>query len=453
MAQRWLLGDLPYVAIWDQHPPGLPALLAIVQAIVPDPVAGAHLAAGAAVAATAVLLHRFAAVHADRPRAGLIGALLYIVCISRWSGLSANTEVFNNAIVTFAAFRLFGASLDRRHKPFPAIQAAAALGIGLQIKYVVFPEATLLCLGYLVALYRQGRSPAAVVARAGQLVLAGCLPTAVVLVYFWSHGALQAFLDANVGSNLAYLAIEPSVSESIQSGASGIAPVVGCLAAIVVAMARAGRRQPRQTGGITLEAWIALWAAAAVLDVCMPLKFSTHYFFALYPPLCLGGALALAALAERRPQILTIGAAALLLSASPPWVVAMARAARCDDTPRIVADRLRDAGAGDRSVYVYDYQPAIYALARIAPPTPFVLTGELGTFSQSSGFNGPDELRRILSTRPRFLVVRSGPSLRPDLHAADDIDAVIQAALAAYRLSYVLADETDGSIVSVYELS
>jgi hypothetical protein len=452
MAQRWLHGDLPYVSIWDQHPPGLPALLAIVQAIVPDPVVGARLAAGAAVAATAILLHRFAAVHANRPQAGLLGALLYIVCISRWSGLSANTEVFNNAIVTFAAYRLFGASLDRRNNPFPAIQAATALGIGLQIKYVVFPEATLLCLGYLVALHRRGSSFAALAARAGQLVLAGCLPTALVLSYFWSRGALQPFLDANIGSNLAYLAIEPSISESIRSGASGLAPAVGCLVVIVVAMALAGRRR-REAGGITLEAWLALWAAAAALDVCMPLKFSTHYFFAMYPPLCLGGALALAVLADRRPHILTIGATVLMLSAAPPWVIAIARAARCDDTPRIVADRLRDAGAGDRSVYVYDYQPAIYALARIAPPTPFVLTGELGTFSQSSGFDGPNELRRIINARPRFLVVRTGPSLRPDLHDAADIDAVIQAALAAYRLAYSLADETDGSIVSVYELS
>jgi hypothetical protein len=452
VAQRWLHGEMPYVATWDQHPPALPALLAIVQTIVPDPVVGAHLAAAAAVAATAVLLHRFCAVHANLPRAGLLGALLYIVCISRWGGLSANTEIFNNAVVTFAAFRLFGASLRTRNSLVPALQAAAALGIGLQIKYVVFPEAVLLCLGYLFALYRRGSPAALLLARAGLLILAGCLPTALALGYFWSRGALQAFLDANVGSNLAYLAIAPSIWESIRSAASGIAPVAGCLVAIIWAMARADRR-PRQAAGITLEFWIGLWTVAAALDVCMPLKFSTHYFFALYPPLCLGGALALAVLADRRQEILTVGAAALLLSAAPPWVIGMARAARCDDTPRLIADRLRGAGAGDRSVYVYDYQPAIYALAHIAPPTPFVLTGELGLFSRSAGFDGPNELRRVVSLRPRFLVIRSGPPLRPDLHAADDLDAVIRTALKAYHLAYSLADESDDSVVSVYELS
>src|ERR1700737_2859351 len=30
IAQRWLQGDLPYVAIWDQHPMGLPALFGLV---------------------------------------------------------------------------------------------------------------------------------------------------------------------------------------------------------------------------------------------------------------------------------------------------------------------------------------------------------------------------------------------------------------------------------------
>lgn len=196
-----------------------------------------------------------------------------------------------------------------------------------------------------------------------------------------------------------------------------------------------------------------MWAAAAALDVCMPLKFSTHYFFALYPPLCLGGALALAALAERRRDIMAYGVAALLLSASPPWVIAMARAARSIDTPRIIAERLRDSGARDRDVYVYDYQPAIYALARVAPPTAFVLSAELGPFSRSSGFDGPKELGRILATRPRFLVVRNGPVLRPDLYAADTLNAVLRAALPAYRIAYSLPDDTDDSVVSVYELS
>jgi hypothetical protein len=454
MAQRWLHGELPYVAIWDQHPPGLPALLAIVQTIVPDPVVGAHVLASAAVAATAVLLHRFCAVHANQPGAGLLSALLYIVCISRWSGLSANTEVFNNAFVTFGAYSLLGAARCPRSGRFPAMQAAMVLGIGLQVKYVVFPEATLLCLGYLLALYRKGYTPADVLARASLLILAGCLPSAVALGYFWFHGALQPFIGANVGSNLAYLGITPSVSESVRSSASGIAPVAGCiLVMVVLEMIRARRWRPHRFADPALRPWILLWAAAAALDVCMPLKFSTHYFFALYPPLCLGGALALAALAQRRHEILAVGAVALLLSAAPPWLIGMTRAARSDDTPRMIAERLRDAGAGDRDVYVYDYQPAIYALAHVAAPTPFVLTGELGLFSQSAGSNGADEMRRVMSTRPRFVVVRSGPSLRPDLHAADDIDGIIRAALGAYRLAYSLSDQSDDSVVSVYELS
>src|SRR5438105_81804 len=31
IAQRWLQGGVPYLAIWDQHPMGLPALFAAAQ--------------------------------------------------------------------------------------------------------------------------------------------------------------------------------------------------------------------------------------------------------------------------------------------------------------------------------------------------------------------------------------------------------------------------------------
>src|ERR1700736_1273768 len=59
IAQRWLQGDLPYVAIWDQHPMGLPALFAAAQWLIPDGLLAARLACLLAVTGTAVLLARF----------------------------------------------------------------------------------------------------------------------------------------------------------------------------------------------------------------------------------------------------------------------------------------------------------------------------------------------------------------------------------------------------------
>jgi hypothetical protein len=71
--------------------------------------------------------------------------------------------------------------------------AAFVLGVGLQFKYVVFPEAVLLSLGYLVASYRRDRDLGRASVAAGFMMLAGLLTTVFVVGYFWSKGALQTF--------------------------------------------------------------------------------------------------------------------------------------------------------------------------------------------------------------------------------------------------------------------
>ncbi|WP_270938807.1 hypothetical protein, partial [Falsiroseomonas oryzae] len=59
-AVAWLEGGWPWIAVWDMHPPGAPALLALVHALVPDPVIAMRLAGALAVAATATGLHALA---------------------------------------------------------------------------------------------------------------------------------------------------------------------------------------------------------------------------------------------------------------------------------------------------------------------------------------------------------------------------------------------------------
>ena len=283
MAQQWQHGGLPYVAVWDQHPPGLPALLVAVLDIVFDPVLGAHLAASAAVMATAVLIHLICWRHAYNARAGLIAALLYVICISRWPGLSANTEIFNNFLVTFAAYHLIAAA--RRPSGLPrAVMAALVLGVGLQFKYVVFPEAVLFSLAYLVASYRRNRDLGSASVAAGFMILAGLLPTVFVVGYFWSKGALQTFLSANIGANVTYVALVPPIREIVYDSAGGMLPIIGAVLTIGYGFLCRAKWRPRWSATSSLQAWIFLWIVAAALDVCLPMKFFRHYFFALYPP-------------------------------------------------------------------------------------------------------------------------------------------------------------------------
>ncbi len=450
MAQQWLLGGLPYVTVWDQHPPGLPALLAMVQTVVPDPVLGARLAATLAVMVTALLIQRFCVRYVHQPITGLTAGLLYIFCMSRWLGIAANTEVFNNACTTFAAYTLYGEAIEPSAGRTKSVLAAAVMGVGLQIKYVVFPEAVLLSLGFLAITRHRHRDVRATVITAAMMIAAGCLPTVLAMLYFWAHGTLGLFLDVNIGANIAYLEILPSRGAIIRCGASGLMPILGSILLIGYAVTV---RLRRRRLGLTLSsphAWILLWTVAAVANVCLPLKFFTHYYFALYPPVCLGGALALSAVTAARGRAFGAGLVVLFAAALTLWLVGDARAARGvgNDMPREAAAFLRSAGARDGSVFVYNYQPIIYALARVRPPTRYVLGAELSTFSHSAHVDGAGELRRVMAAMPEFVVLRV---TRPDGPASAMMDRIMANSLAGYRLVYQVSDETDSITVQIYE--
>jgi 4-amino-4-deoxy-L-arabinose transferase-like glycosyltransferase len=448
VAQQWLRGGLPYVAVWDQHPPGLPALFAILQTLIFDPVLGARLAAAAAVATTAVLMHRFCVRYANQPGAGLVAALLYIVCISRWAGLSANTEVFNNACTALAAYLLFGA-IRRSPDLRTAVTVAVVFGVGLQIKYVIFPEAVLLSLGYLIVSYRRSGNARAAVVAAGLMIAGGCLPTALTTAYFWFRGALWPFLDANIGSNITYIGIVPPLADILRDSASGVLPIVGPALIMAYAMLERVRWRRPWCGFSSMEAWILLWLVAAVLNVCLPMKFFRHHFFALYPPVCLGGALALAAVAvDRRKSAL--GIVVLLITAVPAWAMGVVRASPWAevDVPRAIAKLVREAGARDADLYVYRYHPTVYALARLRPPTPYVMTLELSEFSESAHVDGITELRRVMEARPRFVI---RPISVHDAWVTGAADDQMTRSLSNYRLIREFVDAADRSVIGVYE--
>jgi 4-amino-4-deoxy-L-arabinose transferase-like glycosyltransferase len=447
MAQRWLAGGLPYVAVWDQHPPGLPALLALAQAVIDDPVAGARLATTLAVALTGLFIHRLCLRATGDARAGLVGALLYVVCVSRWFGLAANPVTFDNACVTAAAYLLYSAATRPAGRLIRAGAAALLLGLGLQIKYVVFPEATALCLGYLVMCHRQGHAPRDLLVAAATMILAGCLPTAAAVAYFWANGALAPFLGANIGSNLRYLTILPDPGAAAKACVSGLGPVLGAIAVIVYARASGGRRE--RLAEASLSGWILLWTLAALADVAMALKFFVHYYLALYPPICLAAALAFSRLAARGRVLAAASLGVLFAAALPFWAIGVARAMRATaaDAPREVADFITRSAAPDSDVFVFDYAPVVYALARLRPRTPYVLGGELTAFSHSSNTDGPAEITRLMDLWPDFIVLRLP---RPAEPGAAALNAIVAARLPAYRCLAEFPDGADNARVRVY---
>ena len=241
--------------------------------------------------------------------------------MARPEGLAANTEVFNNLAVTAASFLLAGelvpaAGVARMVAMFAA---SLLLGIGLQLKYVVFPEAAMLCSTLLLCRLRNGASPGRIMGLAGIAIVAGLLPTLMATAYYWWAGALQAYLDATLRANVAYVD-EPLVWSTVLLRLRyGLLPISGLLVwpVVLAVLARRAILDPRQR---LICLWLAVWLVAACIDVVMPLKFWKHYFNALVPPLCLMSGFGACLLARERQMsgaLLTVG---VILTLAPAAV-------------------------------------------------------------------------------------------------------------------------------------
>ena len=364
-AQQWLRGGLPYVAVWDQHPIGLPAILAAGGWLTGNVLLAARWGSTLAVAATAWMISHFQLPGAARRAGGAVGALLYIVCMSQIDGLAAQTEVFNNALVCLASLLLFRAATqlaDRTPRDLPMLAIAGlALGCALQVKYVVLPECVLFCSAFLLLSHRRFPSCKKTALEAAILVAGGVMPTAMAVGLFAITGHLDAFMQANVFANVTYVEMTPSRSELLDRLYTGLAPLISLLLTFVGCVAFVlGRRAPHaRSRHRMLLLWLVLWMTAAGLDICLPDKFWTHYFLALIPPLCVAASLASVLLYEWRPR--GLGAAlglvvvAVLLVAPTRIMVAdlqeVAKRTRVD-VPRRVAEDMARLGAG-KGVDIY----------------------------------------------------------------------------------------------------
>ncbi len=137
------------------------------------------------------------------------------------------------------------------------------------------------------------------------------------------------------------------------------------------------------------------------------------------------------------------------MTAIPPWALGIVRAApwSATDVPRTVAALLPDAGARDGEVYMYRYEPAVYALAHVRPPTPYVMTPELSEFSESAHLNGVAGMQCIMDGNPRF-TVKAAWMTGGQAMAVEDI---LIANFAHDRLIRTFPDQADRSVIELYE--
>jgi 4-amino-4-deoxy-L-arabinose transferase-like glycosyltransferase len=365
-------------------------------------------------------------------------------------GLPSNTELFNNLLIAGGATLLLHALRGPQRDGLAVAAAGLLFGAALQVKYTVAPEVVLLSCGYLLIRGIKGCRPATIASRLGTLLLAGSAPSALAIGYFAYHHALGIWVYANLDANMTYITLVPSLTELLHRILHGLRQLIGSLAIAGAGLACLWWRRGIVADRLPL-AWALLWLLASGIDVVGPMKFWPHYFLMLVPPVSLLAGWAVAyspdLLGHGKSSWIRIAAAALLLAMPARSAMATFMKARAmDDAPRAVADAIVAQHLAPVSLYVYNYQPIIYYLANIRPPSRFVIPTELSEFSSSSGSYGIEELARILANRPTLIVVAQ-PTLAPMPASFDD---AVTSALTDYDLLASFPDQAESLTVFLY---
>ncbi len=454
-AREWLHGGWPLVAAWDMHPIGAPAMFAAAMAAFGESIFAIRLLGVLSVAATGWGLFFALRSAGAAPGTGYAAALLYAGHSMVQGGVSVNGELL------FAPFTTAAIALAIHREPsWPRLVGIGLLvGWALLIKPVAAPEG---CLAFALLVgpaWWRGAVPWRRLAGLAAAYAALCaLPTfAFGLVYAWK-GELAAYLDGSFFAPFRY-AQGAAAGDAAWRIATAMVMLLWPFLLAVVAVGLAAARRPSPTPqpitpqdtGDARQRTIPrpaattlglLWLLAATVAVAGPAQFFPHYFLIWLPPLCLLAACGAAALAERIAPTRPAPLLALLvgLVALDPWRVDTAR--RLDrghallqpDTPARIAARIALELPPGAPIFIPNYQPVVYVLARAAIPTRFPFPIHLtGAYANLAGNSTDGEVGRILATRPVFIVVDRGwwGTMRP---------AAASAIAAALEQGYELAE-------------
>lgn len=432
-----LRGALPYVDVWDRKPVGLFLLYAAIRALGGEGILQYQLVATAFAAATAWLIARIAS-HVATPRGGLFAGITYLLWLAVFGGEGGQAPVFYNLPVALAGLLTLSAMLrpaDRGNLLGAGAAAMLAVGLAMQIKYTAVFEGIFFGLALLWQCWRSGASPSRLLATAAAWIACALLPTAAALASYAAWGQAEAFVFANfVSVFLRDTAATGSALGRLALMAALLAPLLACAAwglrlAWIGAAGCTSRGAPQATG------FIAGWAAAVIAGVLLFGTWYPHYALPLLVPLSAAAAPLLGSGAGPlhrawwRAAMLWLSLLALTAGA----VLAVVHRRARGDGSEIRA--LAEAVPRGAPLYVFDGEPILYLLAGSPLPTAYVFPTHLNDLRELRGI-GVDpvaELRRILASRPGFIVTTESPRRRINPEALRLLSAVLREEYAPVR--------------------
>lgn len=418
VAERWLAGEPPYQSAFDQKPPGVFAVYAIIFRTLGGSTPAIHWGTQVFTLATLVAIYLVGR-RLFGQAAGLAASLLaaYMTVDRCVYGNAANTEVFMILPLTLAFLAALKAG-DRSCVFWAA--ASGMLGTcAIFFKQVALPNVVLNAVILLLAGQHRPRMVAAYVA-AAILVVAG------VVGYFAFAGALNEFLDCVVLHNLAYAQQVPWYYYPYFLGRTGSVILLQWFPILFFAVTGCFRGRQTELANWSSRRWAVLWLTASFLGTAIGGYFREHYFFQMIPPIAVLAGAGVVWLAERWSAVRSgIVAMALCLGAIAFGVLVMpnyylfgtpAEKARLlyADAPFPesipVGEYLAQNAHPEDRVFVYGNEPQIlyYSSRRAASRYIYVypqLTPAPGVLERQDAL-----LNELRSNHPRYIVVHCGLS-------------------------------------------
>jgi 4-amino-4-deoxy-L-arabinose transferase-like glycosyltransferase len=280
IAQHWLKGEVPYRSAFDQKPPGVFVVYAVIEAVFGTSPAAIHWAMQVYTSATLVLIFLLGW-RLFEPSVGLLAATaaVFLTAMPSVWGNAANTEIFMLLPITAAVATALRAG-DRDSMRW-ALVTGLLSGVGLLFKQVAIFDA-IFCLLLLAVTCKRSRA-------AVWTMVAGAAAVGVVVIgYFCAVGAFGAFYDCILGYNMEHVAEAPLRSYPMGLWRA-LVPILWeatpffALAAVGLILSI---RRP--SAGSRGPCWmVAGWLLFTFLGVIPGGYFSAHYFLHLVPPLAL----------------------------------------------------------------------------------------------------------------------------------------------------------------------
>lgn len=404
-AREWLRGNWPFSGVWDMHPLGAPAIIAVFFLIFGESLETVRFLGAFSVTATGYALIALTRV-AGAPRAlGYAAALLYAAHTLQMGGLASNTEIlFAPFVVSSLALALAPGPLWPR-----LIGMGVLIGCALLVKQVVTPEGCLAFAIFAWPLLRERRWGLLLATAAAYAAL--CLtPTALVAVIYAIRGEFHIWYESTILAPLEYASGRIPLEQMFWRITLAALALRWLLALGLPALLFAPREPVlRRLMGLAL-----LWFAVACLAVAGPGFFFPHYFLIVVPPLALLAAIGAYSFAHYVGGLRARLALAALLGFAAVDMVATDLAPRltrgfamgAPDTPRRMAALMNDELQPGDTIFVPNYQPVVYFLTQARLPTRFPFPVHLtGGFANLAGVDTDAEVARILASRPRFIVL------------------------------------------------